>query len=80
MSNTDNPGHDNAAAIQKDADGQYRRLLKSSGNNGVASAKPRVITGSDDATAHKSPPGKAEEKDWDINYDPKDMNEGNFRG
>lgn len=42
--------------IHDDAKGQYARGLKRSNNNGVASAKPRVITGSDDATAHKAPP------------------------
>lgn len=44
--------------IHDDAKGQYAEGLKHSDNNGVASAKPRVITGSDDATAHKGPPEK----------------------
>ena len=80
MANNDNPGNASASEVEKDADGQYRKLIKSSDNNGVASAKPRVITGSDDATANKTPPGKAAQKDWDLNYDPADMNEGKFRG
>jgi hypothetical protein len=55
-------------------------LLKKSRNSGVASAKPKVITGSDDATVNKRPPGKKDpEKDWDLNYDPADVNEGKYR-
>ena len=42
-------------------------------NDGVASAKPTVITGSEDATVNKWPPGKKNPpKDWDVNYDPAD--------
>ncbi|MEF0942452.1 hypothetical protein [Rhizobium sp. BR 362] len=81
MSKSDNPGGKDAADIHKDAKGQYRRLIKKSDNNGVASAKPKVITGSDDATVNKRPPGqKKPDKDWDLNYDPADMNEGKYRG
>ncbi|PZM08941.1 hypothetical protein [Rhizobium tubonense] len=80
MSNSDNPGKSGSASVEQDAAGQYRKLIKSSDNNGVASAKPRVITGSDDATLNKAPPGKKAQKDWDINYDPGEMNEGEFRG
>jgi hypothetical protein len=40
-----------------------------------------VFTHSDDATVNKKPPGKDKgTKDWDINYDERDMNEGEFRG
>lgn len=67
--------------IHADAKPQFAPGKKTSDNNGVASAKPTVITGSDDATANKLPPGKQKpEKDWDINYDERDMNEGDFRG
>jgi hypothetical protein len=67
--------------IHRDAEGQYAKGLEHSTNNGVASAKPRVITGSDDATAHKAPPGKKPVgKEWDLNYDEREMNEGDFRG
>jgi len=67
--------------VHSDAEGQYARGLDKSDNNGVASAKPRVLTGSDDATIHKGPGKKpTTDKDWDINYDIKDMNEGQFRG
>lgn len=80
MANEDNPGNASASDIEKDAAGQFRKGITSSDNNGVASAKPRVITGSDDATVNNTPPGKEPEKDWDLNYDPADMNEGDFRG
>ncbi len=80
MANPDNPSNADAAAIEKDPAGHYRKLIKSSDNNGVASAKPRVITGSDDATLNISPDDPARQKDWDVNYDPADMNEGKFRG
>jgi hypothetical protein len=81
MAKSDNPGGDDATDIHKDAKGQYRKLLKRSRNNGVISAKPKVFTGSDDATVNKRPPGeKNPEKDWDLNYDPADMNEGKYRG
>lgn len=69
------------AAIHKDAEGQFVRTREGANNSGTNSAKPRVITGSDDATIHKLPPGQREpKKDWDINYDPLKMKEGNFRG
>lgn len=62
--------------IHKDAKGQFAKPMKHSDNNGVASAKPRVITGSDDATAHKTPPGqKPVDKEWDLNYDERDVND-----
>lgn len=34
------------------------------------SAKPTVITGSEDATVHRDPPGKKAGKDFDLNYEP----------
>ena len=55
--------------IRKDAEGQFARTRHGADNNGVASAKPRVITGSDDATVHRTPPGRKPVKDWDLNYD-----------
>lgn len=66
--------------IHRNAAGQYAKGLESSDNNGVASAKPRVITGSDDATSHKTPPGKKAVEDWDINSDDRDANDEEFRG
>ncbi|MGV1822567.1 hypothetical protein ACQZ63_25660 [Agrobacterium sp. CG160-95] len=53
--NEDNKG--SIEEIHEDAEGQFARGLKRNNNNGVDSAKPRVITGSDDATSHKNPPG-----------------------
>ncbi|WP_245281507.1 hypothetical protein [Rhizobium sp. AAP43] len=59
--------------IHKDAEGQFVGTQHGGHNNGVASAKPTVITGSDDATMHKWPPGKKDPPaDWDANFDPKD--------
>lgn len=42
--------------IHRDADGQFAKGNPDRMNNGVASAKPRVITHSDDATIHNKPP------------------------
>ncbi|MBY5570062.1 hypothetical protein HFO55_22890 [Rhizobium leguminosarum] len=65
---------------EKDAAGQFANSRADRKSSGVASAKPTVITGSEDATVNKNPPGKKKsEKDWDINYDPADMNEGRSR-
>ncbi|MBW8791477.1 hypothetical protein HFO94_01525 [Rhizobium leguminosarum] len=65
---------------KKDATGQFAKSRADRKSSGVASAKPTVITGSEDATVNKNPPGKNKpEKDWDINYDPADMNEGRSR-
>ena len=80
MSKNDNPGSASSGEIKQDAAGQFEKGLVSSDNNGVASAKPGVITGSDDATVNKTPPGEKPQKDWDLNYDPGKMNEGDFRG
>jgi hypothetical protein len=41
--------------IRKDAQGQFARGKRESANNGVASARPRVITGVDDATTGRIP-------------------------
>jgi hypothetical protein len=67
--------------VHEDAKGQYAGGLKHSDNNGMASAKPRVITGSDDATLNRTPPGqKPAGKDWDLNSDDRDTKDGEFRG
>ncbi|MCW1412457.1 hypothetical protein OLZ32_29950 [Rhizobium sp. 1AS11] len=64
------------ATPEKDAAGQFAKSRADRKSSGVASAKPTVITGSEDATVNKNPPGKKKpEKDWDINYDPADRNE-----
>ena len=54
MSNT-TPQDGALDAIHKDAEGQYVQTKHGSTNNGVSSAKPQVITGSQDSTVHKGP-------------------------
>lgn len=63
-----------------DARGQYAPSQADRKAGGVHSAKPTVITGSEDATVHRDPPGKKSEKDFDLNYNPAEANEGKFRG
>ncbi len=65
---------------EDDAKGQYATSHADRKASGVHSAKPKVITGSEDATVHRDPPGKKAGKDWDVNYDPSEMNERSFRG
>lgn len=78
MANNDKPSK---TQIEQDARGQSESNHAGGSNNGVSSAKPRVITHSDDATVNKKTPGKDKgTKDWDVNYDERDMNEGEFRG
>lgn len=43
--------------VEKDARGQFAASIGDRKASGVASAKPTVITGSEDGTAHKMPPG-----------------------
>lgn len=60
----------NAETIRKDAEGQFAKENAGGKSTGVASAKPTVITGSEDATAHKAPPGKSTPaNEWDPNFD-----------
>lgn len=46
--------------IEKDAKPQFAKKQSGGDSDGVASAKPTVITGSEDATVHRLPPKKAE--------------------
>ena len=55
--------------IQGDAQGQFAKSQGVRDASGVASAKPTVITGSEDATKHKLPPGKKAEAEWSTHYD-----------
>tara|TARA_R110002020_G_scaffold25060_5_gene81589 strand:- start:3698 stop:3949 length:252 start_codon:yes stop_codon:yes gene_type:complete len=56
--------------IENDAKGQFAPVQSGGKNNGVASAKPRVITGSDDATVHKWPPGVDNPpEDWHADFE-----------
>jgi len=54
---------------RSDAAGQFAPSQADRSADGVASAKPTVVTGSEDATAHRDPPGKKHEKDWDVGFD-----------
>lgn len=56
------------ASPENDAAGQYAPSQADPKASGVASAKPTVITGLDDATAHRDPAGKKPKKDFDRNY------------
>ena len=44
--------------VEKDAKGQYAKSVGDRKATGVASAKPTVVTGSEDATEHKTVPGR----------------------
>ncbi|TCV73688.1 hypothetical protein EDE05_104160 [Neorhizobium sp. R1-B] len=58
---------------EADAKGQFAKSQADRKSSGVHSAKPTVITGSEDATAHRNPPGtKRVANDWDPNFDPAD--------
>lgn len=57
---------------EDDAKGQYAPSQADRKASGVHSAKPTVVTGSEDATVNRTPPGKKPEKDFDLNYDPVD--------
>lgn len=65
---------------EDDAKGQFAPSQADPHASGVHSAKPTVITGSEDATEHKVPPGhKGPEKDWDINFDPSESSKDTKR-
>lgn len=69
------------STIEQDAKGQFGKSQADPKASGVVSAKPTAITGSEDATAHKLPPGAdARETEIPVKYDPGEMNEGKFRG
>jgi hypothetical protein len=58
------------AKPRDDAKGQYAPSQADRHASGVHSAKPTVVTGSEDATVNRTPPGQKSEKDFDLNYDP----------
>ena len=59
-----------ALKAKDDAKGQYAPSQADPKSTGVHSAKPTVITGSEDVTGHTKPPGSDDRgKDWDVNYD-----------
>ncbi|MGE6739446.1 hypothetical protein ACQKGC_04125 [Allorhizobium pseudoryzae] len=53
------------AEVRKDAKGQFVGSQADRSASGVASAKPTVVTGSEDATAHKKPPEPASDRTGD---------------
>lgn len=55
--------------IHKDAQGQLAQSQEGRTNDGVNSAKPTVVTGGEDATFHKTQPGKKRVEEWSLNYD-----------
>jgi hypothetical protein len=65
---------------EDDAKGQYAPSQGDRKASGVHSAKPTVVTGSEDATVHRAPPGMKAGKDWDLNYDPTESDEGSSEG
>lgn len=54
-----------ATEVRKDAKGQFAGSQADRSASGVVSAKPTVITGSEDATAHKTPPDSGSGRDGD---------------
>lgn len=55
---------------EDDAKGQYAKSQAKPPKDGVMSAKPTVVTGAQDATTHRNPPGdKKPDEDWNINFD-----------
>jgi len=60
------------AKPQDDAKGQYASSQADPHATGVHSAKPTVVTGSEDATVNRTPPGQKKEKDFDLNYEPRE--------
>lgn len=67
---TDDHREADKTRIHDDAKGQFAGTQAGGDNNGVASAKPTVVTGSEDATVNKWPPGKKDPpKDRDANFD-----------
>jgi len=59
-----------AIKTKEDAKGQFAESRADGKSTGVASSKPTVVTGSEDVTGHRTPPGaKGPEKDWDVNFD-----------
>ena len=68
---------DQKPAAETDAKGAFTRPTIGRDNNGVSSAKPRVLTGSDDGTIHSGPDGKTRNgKDFDMNYKERDASDG----
>lgn len=54
---------------EREKTGQFAPSQADRKANGVASAKPTAVTGSEDATANRTPPGKKRQKDWDVGFE-----------
>lgn len=54
---------------QRDSAGQFAASQADRSADGVASAKPTVVTGSEDATVRRDPLGKKRQNDWDVGFD-----------
>lgn len=56
--------------IRADAVPQFAISQTGRTNDGISSAKPRVITGSDDATVHRAPSDlETASRDWSVGFD-----------
>ncbi len=57
--------------IEADAVPQFAVSQAGPSNDDIAGTKPRIITDSDDATLHRTPPSmeKARAGDWSVNFD-----------
>jgi hypothetical protein len=63
-------GEKQTNTIKKDAEGQFVGTQHGGDSDGVVSAKPTAITGSEDATVNKwRPEQKDPPDDWDANFD-----------
>lgn len=59
MTHQKQSGGRDAAAVEKDARGQFARPRWGNSNSGVSSAAPRVLTGDEDATFANEPGDRA---------------------
>jgi len=59
-----------ALKTKSDAKGQFAPSQADRMSSGVASSKPTVVTGSEDMSDHRQPPGQDKpEKDWHVGFD-----------
>ncbi|MDQ0562442.1 ribosomal protein S3 [Rhizobium mesoamericanum] len=65
---------------RRDAQGQFAPSQAKRDSIGVSSAKPTVVTGSEDATVNKVSQRRKKAKDWDLNYDISEVKEDNDQG
>ncbi|MBZ9792571.1 hypothetical protein K9B32_21045 [Rhizobium sp. 3T7] len=63
-----------------DAKGAFAPSQAKRDSTSVESAKPTVVTGSQDATVNKTPPGGKKGKDWNLNYDISEVKQDNDQG